>query len=167
VAANVKPVQEGYHTLTAHLVVRDAAKAVDFYQRAFGAKPLGVHKTPDGKVMHAELQIGDSRLMLADEFPGMGNCKSPQTLGGTTTTMNIYVDDVDPLFKQAVAAGATETMPLANQFWGDRYGQVKDPFGHSWALGQHIEDVAPEEMERRAREAFAQMAKKTAAPQTA
>jgi PhnB protein len=166
-AANVKPVQEGCHTLTAHLVVRDAAKAIDFYQRAFGAKSLGVHKSPDGKVMHAELQIGDSRLMLADEFPGMGNCKSPQTLGGTTTTLNVYVDDVDRLFKQAVAAGATETMPLANQFWGDRYGQVKDPFGHSWALGQHIEDVAPEEMDRRAREMFAQMSKKAAAPQTA
>jgi len=167
-AANVKPVPEGCQTLTPHLVVKEASRAIDFYQRAFGAKQVGgVFKTPDGKVMHAELQIGDSRLMLADEFPGMGNCKSPQTLGGTTTTLNIYVDDVDRLFKQALSAGATETMPLANQFWGDRYGQVKDPFGHSWALGQHVEDVAPQEMERRAREMFAQMPKKAAAPQTA
>src|ERR1700694_3435426 len=167
-AANVKPVPEGCHTLTAPIVVKDASKAIEFYQRAFGAKSDGgIFKTPDGKVMHAELEIGDSRLMLADEFPGMGSCKSPQTLGGTTTTLNIYVEDVDRLFNQAVAAGATVTMPLANQFWGDRYGQVTDPFGHSWALGQHVEDVAPEEMGRRAKEMFAQMAKKTATAQRA
>lgn len=97
--------------------------------------------------------------MLADEFPGMGDTSSPQTLGGTTTTLNIYTDDVDQLFDRAVKAGAKVTMPLANQFWGDRYGHVKDPFGHSWALGQHVEDVAPAEMEKRAREAMAQMSK--------
>jgi len=158
-AGNVKPVPQGYHTITPHIVVKGAAKAIDFYQKAFGAKSLGVFNAPDGKVMHAEVQIGDARLMLADEFPGMGSCQSPQTLGGTTTTLNLYSEDVDRLFNQAVAAGATVTMPLANQFWGDRYGQLKDPYGHSWSLAQHVEDVAPEEKERRGKEAFAKMGK--------
>jgi PhnB protein len=141
------------------MVMQDAAKAIEFYRKAFGAETQGVHKTPDGKVMHAELKIGDSKLMLADEFPGMGSCASPHTLGGTCVVLNLYGENVDQLFNQAVAAGATVIMPLTNQFWGDRYGQVKDPFGHTWALGQHVEDVAPEELERRGREAFAQMAK--------
>src|SRR5208283_5020036 len=126
----VRAVQEGMHTITPHLVVNDAAKALEFYKNAFGAQIGGVHYTPEGKVMHADFKIGDSKLMLADEFSGMS---SPST------------------------------MPLANQFWGDRYGQVKDPFGHIWALGQHVEDVAPEEMEVRAREAFAHMAAKASA----
>ena len=147
------------HTLTPHLVVRDATKAIEFYRKAFGAVAKGIHKTPDGKVMHAELKIGDSLIFLADEFPGAGSCTSPQTLGGTSVTLNLYTENVDQLFNQAVEAGGTVTMPLANQFWGDRYGQLKDPFGHTWALGQHVEDIAPEEMERRGREAFAQMAK--------
>jgi PhnB protein len=159
-AANVKPVPEGYHTITPHLVIKGADKAIEFYQKALGAKVQGgVHHTPDGKVMHAELQIGDSRIMLSDEFPGMGSASSPQTLGGTTGNLFIYTDNVDRLFDQAAKAGATVVFPLANQFWGDRYGQLKDPFGHVWALGQHTEDVAPEEMERRGREAFAQMSK--------
>ncbi len=158
-AAKVKAVPDGLHTLTSHLVVRDATKAIDFYKKAFGAEVHGVHKTPDGKVMHAELRIGDSMLFLADEFPGMGTCMSPQTVGGTTFVLNLYRDNIDQLFNQAVAAGATPTFPLANQFWGDRYGQVKDPFGHIWALGQHVEDVAPEELERRGREAMSKMAK--------
>ena len=118
---------------------------------------LDVHYTPDGKVMHAHLKIGDSHLLLADEFPGMGT-PAPQTLGGSPVVL--YVDDVDSLFNQAVAAGATVTMPLADQFWGDRYGQIVDPFGHHWALGAHQEDVAPEEMERRGRAIFAEMAKR-------
>ncbi len=144
-------------TIIAHLVVGDGTKAAEFYKNAFGAQILGVHKTPDGKVMHAELNIGGARLMLADEFPGCGG--SPKTLGGSPVVLNLYVkDDVDSLFNQAVGAGATVVMPLANQFWGDRYGQITDPFGHRWALGQHVEDVAPDEMERRAKEAFAQMA---------
>jgi len=108
--------------------------------------------------MHAELKIGDSTIMLADEFPSMG-AKGPQSLGGSPVLLNLYMENIDKIFNQAVAAGATVTMPLANQFWGDRYGQIEDPFGHSWALGQHIEDVAPAEMERRAREAFSQMSK--------
>jgi PhnB protein len=157
-AGKVRAVREGMHTITPHLVVKGGAKAIEFYQKAFGAEVKGVHHTPDGKVMHAELKVGDSLVMLADEFPGMGTCASPQKLGGTSINLNLYTENVDRIFKQAVDAGATVLMPLANQFWGDRCGQVKDPFGHVWALGQHVEDVAPEEMERRGREIFAQMA---------
>jgi len=158
-AGKVKAVPEGMHTVTPHLSVREASKAIEFYKKAFRAEVLDVHYTPDGKVMHAHLKIGDSHLMLADEFPGMGT-PAPQTLGGSPVVLNIYVDDVDSLFNQAVAAGATVTMPLADQFWGDRYGQIVDPFGHHWALGAHQEDVAPEEMERRGRAIFAEMAKR-------
>jgi PhnB protein len=157
-AEKVKALREGQHTITAHLVIRGADKAIEFYKNGFGAQAQAVHHTPDGKVMHAELKIGDSTIMLADEFPGMGTCASPQTLGGTTTVLNLYAENIDQLFDRAVKAGATVTMPLSNQFWGDRYGQLKDPFGHAWALGQHVEDVAPEELERRGREAFAKMA---------
>jgi len=157
-AGKVKAVPEGSHTITAHLVVRDGTKAVEFYQKAFGAELRALHKTPDGRVMHASLKIGDSNLMLSDEFP-QGN-RSAETLGGSPVVLNIYVEDVDTLFKQAVAAGAKVTMPLENQFWGDRYGQVTDPFGHAWALGSHVEDVAPEELERRAKAMFAEMDKK-------
>jgi uncharacterized glyoxalase superfamily protein PhnB len=146
-------------TIIAHLVVNDASKAIEFYKNGFGAEVLGVHKTPDGKVMHAELNIGGARLMLADEFPDFGSV-SAKKLGGSPVVLNLYVEeDVDGLFNKAVGAGATVTMPLANQFWGDRYGQVTDPAGHRWALGQHVEDVTPQEMERRAKEAFAQMSK--------
>jgi len=148
--------QEG--TIIAHLIVNDAPKALDFYKNAFGAEILGVHKTPDGKVMHAELSIGGARLMLADEFPAAG-CGSAKTLGGSPVVLNLYVPkDVDTLWNQAVSAGAQVVMPLGDQFWGDRYGQITDPFGHRWALGQHVEDVAPAEMERRAKEAFEKMA---------
>lgn len=161
-AEKVRAVPEGTHTITAHLSAHDAHKAIEFYQKAFGAKVLFVHDTPDGKVMHATLQVGDSKFMLADEFPGMGP-RAAQSLGGSPVVLNIYVDDVDTLFNQAVAAGATVTMPLANQFWGDRYGQISDPFGHSWALGSHVEDVAPEEMARRAKAIFAEMPKKASA----
>ena len=161
-AGKVKAVPEGTHSITAHLVVRDAPKAIEFYQKALGAKLLNVHKTPDGKVMHATLKFGDSQVMLSDEFPGMSN-PAAQTLAGSPVVLNFYVEDVDALFNQAVAGGATVKMPLANQFWGDRYGQIVDPFGHSWALGSHVEDVAPEEMERRANAMFAEMGKKAGA----
>ena len=158
-AGNVKAVPEGMHTITPHLSVREASKAIQFYKNGFRAQVLDVHYTPDGKVMHAHLKIGDSHLMLADEFPGMGT-PAPPTLGGSPVVLNIYVDDVDSLFNQAVAAGAKVTMPLADQFWGDRYGQIVDPFGHHWALGAHQEYVSPEEVERRGRAIFAEMAKK-------
>jgi PhnB protein len=142
--------------IIAHLVVEDGVKACEFYKNAFGAEIHGIHKTPDGKVMHAELTIGGARLMLADEFPGW--CSGPKKLGGSPVVINLYVDDdVDGLFNQAAAAGAKVDMPLQNQFWGDRYGQITDPFGHRWALGQHVEDVTPAEMERRAKEAFSKM----------
>ena len=153
----VKPVAEGQHTITPHLVVNGGEKALEFYQKAFDAKIGYVHKTPDGKVMHAEITIGDSKIFLADEFPGSG-CSSPLKAGACSVILNLYMDGIDKLFEQAVSAGATVTMPLGDQFWGDRYGQLKDPFGHVWALGQHIEDVASDEMKRRAEEAFAHMA---------
>lgn len=142
--------------ILAHLVVNNGAEAITFYTNAFGAVPQGAHYTPDGKLMHAELKIGSGRLMLADEFPSFGSL-SPKSLGGSPVVLNLYSEDVDTLFDRAVKAGAVVTMPLGNQFWGDRYGQVTDPFGHRWALGQHVEDVSPEEMERRAKEAFAKM----------
>jgi PhnB protein len=156
-AAKVKAIPEGMHTITPALSVRNAREAIEFYRKAFGAAAKSVHTMPDGKVGHAELKIGDSIFTLADEFPNMG-FKSPETVGGSPVTLAIYVENVDSLFNQAVAAGATVTHPLADQFWGDRYGLLTDPFGHRWALGQHIEDVAPEEMERRSKEAFAKMA---------
>jgi PhnB protein len=157
-----KPLAEGEHTLTAHLSVRGATEAIEFYQKAFGAQALYVHNMPDGKVMHATLKIGNSKLMLADEFPGMST-PSPATVGGSPVVLNIYVEDVDALFNQAVAAGATVKMPLSNQFWGDRYGHIVDPFGFTWALGAHVEDVSQEELGRRANAFFASMAKKAEA----
>lgn len=161
-AGKVKAVPEGMHTLTPHLSMRDAAKAVEFYKKAFGATVLGIHHTPDGKVMHAQLKIGDSHLMLADEFPGSG-IAAPPTLGGSPVVLNLYAEDIDTLFNQAVAAGAQVTMPMADMFWGDRYGQIVDPFGHHWALGAHQEDISPEEMERRGQAVFAEMAKRQGA----
>ena len=121
-AKNIKAVPEGLNTITPHLVVRDATKAIEFYRKAFGAEVKGVHYTPDKRVMHAELKVGDSIIFLADEFPGMGSCSSPQTLGGSCITLNLYTDHVDQLFDRAVSAGAKVVMPLSNQFWGDRYG---------------------------------------------
>ena len=157
-AGNVKTVPEGMHTITPHLSVREASKAVEFYKKAFGAEVLAVHYTPNGKVMHAQLKVGDSHFMLADEFPE--GTPAPPTLGGSPVVLNLYAEDIDSLFSQAVAAGAKVTMPLADMFWGDRYGQIVDPFGHHWALGAHQEDIPPEEMERRGRAFFAEMAKR-------
>jgi uncharacterized glyoxalase superfamily protein PhnB len=159
-AAKAKPVPEGFRTLTPHLVVRDAPKAIEFYKKAFGAEVKGIYYAPDGKVMNASLRIGDSSLMLNDEFPGMGKSSSPQSLGGSCVTLHIYVEDVDRLFNQAVAAGAKVTMPVMDAFWGDRYGQVQDPFGHQWSLATHKEDPTPQEIEKRGKAAFAEMAKK-------
>jgi PhnB protein len=157
-AGQGKGIPDSICPILAHLVVSNGAEAIAFYQTAFGAETANAHYMPDGKLMHAELKIGSGRLMLADEFPSFGSL-SPKTLGGSPVVLNLYSEDVDTLFERAVKAGAMVTMPLANQFWGDRYGQITDPFGHRWALGQHIEDVSPEEMERRAKEAFAQMGK--------
>jgi PhnB protein len=148
-------IPEGYHTVTPGLTVRDAAKAIDFYRRAFGAVEVFRMEAPGGKIGHAELKIGDSMIMLADEFPG--GARSPQSLGGTTSTLHLYVQDVDAAFKQAVGAGAKADMPPADMFWGDRYGKLTDPFGHAWGLATHVKDVSPEEMKKGAEEAFSKM----------
>jgi len=150
------------NTITARLSVRGAAKAIEFYQQAFGAQLTFMLKTPDGKVMHATMELGDSRFQLGDELPGM-NAPSPQKLGGSPIVLHICVENVDELWNRAVAAGAKVTMPLADQFWGARYGQVLDPFGFTWSLFSHVEDVSPEELNRRA-DAFAKgMGKKAGA----
>jgi len=145
----IKAVPEGVNTITAHLSVRGAAEAIEFYQNAFGAQLVFILKTPDGKVMHATMKLGDSRFQLADESSGM-NRPSPQKLGGSPIVLHICVENVDELWNRAVAAGAKVTMPLANQFWGARYGQLLDPFGFTWALFSHVEDISLEELKRRA-----------------
>jgi len=154
-----KPIPEGFHSVTPSLIVRDAPRAIDFYKKAFGAQELTRMPGPDGKIMHAEIKIGDSIIFLGEENPQMGHVKSPQTLGGCTGTLNIYVPDVDQTFKQAVSAGGKETMPVADQFWGDRYGSLIDPFGYSWGVATHKEDLKPEEMGQRAQQFFAEYAK--------
>jgi uncharacterized glyoxalase superfamily protein PhnB len=160
-----KAVPEGFHTLTPHLTVRDADKALEFYKNALGAEILGVARTPDGKVMHASLRIGDSMLMLNDEFPEMGGL-SPLSVGGTGVTIHIYTDNVDEAFNRAVAAGAQVKMPLMDQFWGDRYGMIADPFGHKWSIATHVKEMSQDEMQHAQDEAMAKMpltsAKKTA-----
>lgn len=156
-AGKVNPVPAGYHTATPYLVVNDASSAIDFYKKAFGAQEIMRMQGPGGKIGHAELKIGDSMIMLADERPG-GSGKSPKSLGGSTASVFLYLENVDSTFKQAVAAGAKAEMPPQDQFWGDRFGQLSDPFGHLWGLATHVEDVAPQEMEKRAREAMAKMA---------
>ena len=148
-----KPIPEGYHSVTPYLVVDDAAKAIEFYKEAFGAEekyrlPMG------GKIGHAEIKIGDSYVMLADEFPEMGHL-SPKARGGTTVSLLIYLDDVDTAFQRAKDAGATEAKALEDQIWGDRMGTLTDPFGHQWSLATHIEDVSEEEIGRRFEEFLA------------
>ena len=151
----VKAIPEGYHSITPYLIVRDAARAIDFYTRAFGATELFRLDAPGGKVGHAELQFGDSRIMLADGFPEMG-ARSPQTIGGSPVHLLLYVEDVDSVFRQAIAAGAVEARPVKDQFYGDRSGNLTDPFGHSWTVATHTEDLSPEELERRSQEAMQQ-----------
>jgi PhnB protein len=155
-ASQTRQIPEGFHTVTPYLVVSDAAGAIDFYKRAFGAEELFRLEGPPGKIGHAEIKIGDSIIMLADEMES-GDCRSPQSLGGTAVNILLYVKDVDQVFNQAVSAGAKVAMPLDDMFWGDRYGQVTDPFGHSWALATHMEDISPEELQKRAQMAFAEM----------
>jgi len=150
----VKRVPEGFHRVTPHLVVRNAAAMIDFYKKAFGAVEKGRAPGPDGKsIMHAMLAIGDSLIFLNDEFPDMG-AFSPMGAKSTPVTLHLYVEDADKQFQQALAAGAEVVMPLANQFWGDRYGIVKDPSGHQWSIGSHVEDVTPEQMRERMGKAF-------------
>jgi PhnB protein len=142
-------VPEGYHTATPYLIMDDAARAIDFYKRAFGANELLRYDAPGGKIGHAEVKVGDSVIMLADEYPDMGY-RSPKAIGGTPVSIMLYIDDVDAQFKQAVAAGATALRPVADQFYGDRSGTLEDPFGHVWTLATHVEDLSHEEILRRA-----------------
>lgn len=143
-----KPIPDGYHSVTPYLIINGAAEAIAYYQKAFGATVLFRMPAPDGKIGHAEIKIGDSPIMLADEFPEMGY-KSPPSLGGSPVSIMIYVADVDTVFKQAVAAGGKEQRPVKDQFYGDRSGTLEDPFGHVWHIATHKEDVTPEEMEKR------------------
>jgi uncharacterized glyoxalase superfamily protein PhnB len=153
------PIPDGHHTITPHLVIKGASEAIDFYKRAFGAKEISrmPFPGPDGQMQvgHAELQIGDSRLFLADEFPQYG---SVGPSGGSPVTIHLYVTDADAAFARAVQAGATAAMPLADMFWGDRYGKLVDPFGHHWSIAEHLEDLTPKQMEERMAAAMSQKA---------
>jgi PhnB protein len=151
-----QPIPEGYHTVTPYLAVEDAAAAIEYYKKAFGAKERVRMDAPDGKIGHAELEIGDSLVMLSDPFP-QGSTKPPKQLGGTSASVFLYVEDVDSVVQDAIDAGATITMPVENQFWGDRFGTVTDPFGHLWSIATHVEDVPPAEMAERAKAAMAAM----------
>ncbi len=151
-----KAVPQGFHTLTPHLVVRNADQAIEFYKKAFGAEVIGdVARMPNGKVMHALLRIGDSNLMLNDEMPEMG-AMAPAS-GSSPVTIHIYTPDVDAAFDRATSAGAQVKMPLADQFWGDRYGVVTDPSGHQWSIAAHVKDLSPEEIDRSMKETMANM----------
>lgn len=153
---DVQPIPEGYEALTPYLTVGDAAAALEFYGKAFGAEELFRMDGPPGKIGHAEMKIGEGRFMLADEVEAWGN-RSPETLGGTGTSLMMYVEDADAVFRRAIEAGATEVMPVQDHFYGDRSGMVEDPFGHRWTIATHVEDVSPEELDRRTKEAMAEM----------
>lgn len=144
----VKSVPDGYHTVTPYLIINGAAQALEFYKRAFGAAETVRMPDPKGRIAHAEIKIGDSMIMLADEHPEMGH-RGPRTLGGTSVSILLYVPDVDTVFDRAIKAGAKSQRPVADQFYGDRMGTLEDPFGHVWTIGTHIEDVSAEEMKRR------------------
>ena len=152
-ATATKPIPDGYHSATPYLIVKGAAEAIDFYNRAFGATELLRMADPKGGIAHAEIKIGDSVIMLADEHPNMGY-RGPRSLGGSAVSIMLYVTDVDGTFDRAVKAGAKAQRPVANQFYGDRSGTLEDPFGHIWTISTHVEDGAPEEMNRRAEAAF-------------
>jgi PhnB protein len=144
----VKSVPDGYHTITPYLIINGAAQAIEFYKRAFGAAETVRMPDPKGRIAHAEIKIGDSMIMLADEHHEMGY-RGPRTLGGTSVSILLYVPDVDSVFDRAIKAGAKSQRPVADQFYGDRMGTLEDPFGHVWTIGTHIEDVSAEEMKRR------------------
>jgi len=153
-----KPIPDGYHTITPHLIVADGVKAIEFYKKAFGAKEDARLLAPDNKtLMHAQLQIGDSKVMLAGEFPPM--CLSPKSHGGTSVTIHLYVENADAAFDRAVKAGCTAKMPMADMFWGDRYGIVEDPFGHQWSVATHKKDLTMEQIAENAKGACAEMVK--------
>lgn len=144
--SKVKPIPEGFHSVTPHLVIDGAGKAIEFYKKAFGAEECFRMDSPDGqKVMHAEIRIGDSPIMLADEFPDYGSV-GPRKVGGSPVVVHLYVNDVDATVEKAVQAGAKLTMPVMDMFWGDRYGKLEDPFGHHWSVATHTRDLTPEEI---------------------
>ena len=155
-AKAVKPIPSGYHTATPYLTLNECARAIDFYKKAFGAQEKMRMEGPHGKIGHAEIHIGDSVIMLADEMPGGGG-RAPKSLDATTAGIFLYVNDVDSSFKQAVDAGAKADMPPTDMFWGDRFGKLTDPFGHAWYMATHKEDVAPEEMRKRMQQETAKM----------
>ncbi|MFQ5700523.1 MAG: VOC family protein [Acidobacteriota bacterium] len=152
-AQPVKPIPEGFHTITPHLTIPDASAAIEFYKKAFGAEEIFRMPSPDGKIMHAEIRIGDSPIMLNDEMPDYG-CRGPKMIGGSPVTIHLYVTDADAFMKRAEEAGAKVEMPLQDQFWGDRYGKIEDPFGHKWSIATHIEDPTPEQVAERAKKFF-------------
>jgi PhnB protein len=153
----VQPIPEGYNTVSPYLAVDDAAKAIEYYKQAFGAEETVRMNGPDGRIGHAELKIGDSHVMLSDPFP-QSTTTPPKELGGTSGSIFMYVEDVDAVVQKAVDAGATVTMEVEDQFWGDRFGSITDPFGHSWSIATHVEDLTPEEIEERGKAAMAAMA---------
>ena len=156
-----KPIPDGYHAVTPSLTLKDSAKAIEFYKKAFGAKVLDLMPDPSGRrTMHATIQIGNSILMMGDEMPNPNCSKSAESLSGSPVSFYIYMPNVDAAFKQAIAAGATETMPVADMFWGDRCGSLKDPFGYSWMIGTHTRDLANDEIRKGAEAFFVQVAKK-------
>jgi PhnB protein len=144
------PIPKGYHTATPYLIIKGAAKALEYYKKAFGAKEMLRFAAPGGMIGHAEIKIGDSMIMLADEYPDMGY-RGPLSLGGSAVSILLYVEDVDRWFERAIAAGGKATRPVADQFYGDRSGTLTDPFGHVWTISTHVEDVSLEEMNRRAK----------------
>jgi PhnB protein len=155
--ASVKPIPEGFHTVTPTLTIKGAADAIEFYKKALGAQELMRMNNPDGKIGHAEIKIGDSIIFINDEMPMPGCALSPQTLGGFTGTLYLYVEDVDKAFQRAVTAGGKATHPVTDMFWGDRHGAFVDPFGHSWSLSTHKQDLSQQEVEEGAKKFMAQM----------
>jgi PhnB protein len=157
-AKKAQAIPKGYHNVTPNVIVAGADRAIDFYKKAFGAEELMRFAGPDGRIMHAEIKIGDSIVMLADEMPDYGS-RGPKSFGGTSVSFFIYADDVDGRWKRAIDAGGKEVQPLIDQFWGDRAGLIEDPFGHRWWLGQHMQELTPEEIRKAADEFFAQAAR--------
>jgi PhnB protein len=160
---SVKPIPDGYHTITPAIIVRCAANAIEFYRKAFGAQVVERMDGPDGTVMHAEIRIGDSIVMLGDENPQFGTL-SPMSTNGTSSSLHIYVDDVDAVFARAIGAGAKVKYPIENAFWGDRYGKVTDPFGHEWGIATHLKDMTPDEVRRAAGEWMQRMSQQAGSP---
>lgn len=150
-----KAIPDGYHSVTPYLVLDQAAKAIEFYKQVFGATEIVRMPDPGGRIGHAEIKIGNSHVMLSDEFPEMG-FRGPKSLGGAPVTLMVYVDNADDVFRKAIAAGAQERQAMKDQFYGDRSGQIQDPFGHVWTIATHVEDVTPEEMQRRVKQYFQQ-----------